>query len=46
MDLRADAIFMLFYLNSILTWYFDMQAGGKTTRGAGYPIISLPHEVA
>jgi hypothetical protein len=34
------------YLNSILTWYFSVQAGGKTTRGAGYPIISLPHKVA
>jgi hypothetical protein len=30
----------------MLMWYFSVQAGGKTTRGAGYPIISLPHEVA
>jgi hypothetical protein len=29
-----------------LTKYFAMQAGGKTTRGTGCPIISLPHEVA
>jgi hypothetical protein len=45
-NFRADAIFILYYLNSILMKYFAVQAGGKTTRGARCPIISLPHEVA
>jgi hypothetical protein len=43
--LKSRCYLYAFYLNAILTWYFSVQAGDKTTRGAGYPIISLPHEV-
>jgi hypothetical protein len=35
-----------FYLIFVLTRCFVMQAGGKATRGASCPIISLTHEVA
>jgi hypothetical protein len=38
--------FCTFYLTSVLTRYFAMQAGGEATRGAGCPIVSLPHEVS
>jgi hypothetical protein len=34
------------YLIFVLTRCVVMQAGGKATRGASCPIVSLPHEVA
>jgi hypothetical protein len=42
----ANSVFNAFCLTFILTTYFAMQAGGEATRGAGCPIVSLPHEVA
>jgi hypothetical protein len=38
--LKSCCYLCAFYLNTILTWYFSMQAGGKTTRCAGYSSIS------
>jgi hypothetical protein len=43
--LKSWCYLYAFYLSTILTWYFSVQAGNKTTRGAGYPIVSLLHEV-
>jgi hypothetical protein len=45
---RLESWFCLYVLSLCfdLTKYFSMQAGGEATRGAGCPIVSLPHEVA